>query len=68
GELAKVYTKFFRAQTEKSAAGGLGLGMAIVKNIIEGHNGTIDIVSQRRVGTTVSITLPKRPLESEKST
>jgi signal transduction histidine kinase len=65
GELAKVYTKFFRAQTDKSVVGGLGLGLAIVKNIIEGHNGTIDIVSQTKVGTTVSITLPKQPLKSE---
>lgn len=59
GELKKVYTKFFRAQTEKSVVGGLGLGMAIVKNIVEGHNGAIDIVSQRKVGTTVTVTLPK---------
>ena len=59
GELDKIYTKFFRAQTEKSVVGGLGLGMTIVKNIIEGHNGTVDIVSQRKVGTTVTVTLPK---------
>ena len=59
GELEKIYTKFFRAQTEKAVVGGLGLGMAIVKNIIESHNGTIDIVSQRKVGTTVTVTLPK---------
>lgn len=58
-ELSQIYKKFFRAQTEKSGAGGLGLGMAIVKNIIESHNGTIDIVSQRSVGTTVTIALPK---------
>ena len=64
GELKKIYTKFFRAQTDKSAVGGLGLGMSIVKNIIEGHNGTIDIVSQRKVGTTVTVTLPKQPLLS----
>jgi len=59
GELDKIYTKFFRAQTEESVVGGLGLGMTIVKNIIEGHNGTVDIVSQRKVGTTVTVTLPK---------
>lgn len=57
-ELQQIYKKFFRAQTEKSSVGGLGLGMAIVKSIIESHNGTIDIVSQRGVGTTVTITLP----------
>jgi signal transduction histidine kinase len=67
GELEKIYTKFFRAQTEGSVVGGLGLGMAIVKNIIESHNGTIDIVSQRKVGTTVTVTLPKQLSLSEKN-
>lgn len=59
GELKNIYKKFFRAQTEKALVGGLGLGMSIVKNIVDGHNGSIDIVSQRKVGTTVTITLPK---------
>lgn len=58
-ELKLIYKKFYRGQTEKLTVGGLGLGMAIVKNIVEGHNGTIDIVSQRKVGTTVTVTLPK---------
>lgn len=58
-EIRYVYNKFFRAQTEKSIVGGLGLGMAIVKNIVESHNGTIDIISQKKVGTTVTVALPK---------
>ncbi|MFC1779919.1 sensor histidine kinase [Thermodesulfobacteriota bacterium] len=58
-ELRQVYKKFFRAQTEKSAVSGLGLGMAIVKNIVESHKGTIDVVSQKGVGTTVTVALPK---------
>jgi two-component system phosphate regulon sensor histidine kinase PhoR len=58
-EVKQIFKKFFRAETEKSVVGGLGLGMAIVKNIIDGHDGTIDIVSQRKVGTTVTVTLPK---------
>lgn len=58
-ELTQVYNKFFRAQSEKSVVGGLGLGMAIVKNIIESHKGMIDIVSQRKVGTTVTVALPR---------
>lgn len=58
-ELGQIYNKFFRAHTEKSVVGGLGLGMAIVKNIVESHNGTIDIVSQRQVGTTVTVSFPK---------
>ena len=58
-ELRQIYNKFFRAQTEKTVFSGLGLGMAIVKNIVESHDGTIDIVSQRKVGTTVTVAFPK---------
>jgi len=58
-ELKYIYNKFYRAQSDKSHVGGLGLGMAIVKNLIESHNGTIDVVSRRKVGTTVTVALPK---------
>jgi signal transduction histidine kinase len=58
-ELRQIYNKFFRAQTEKTVVSGLGLGMAIVKNIVESHDGTIDIISQRKVGTTVTVAFPK---------
>ncbi len=34
--------------------------MAIVKNIVDGHSGKVDVVSQRNVGTTVTVTLPKK--------
>lgn len=58
-EIGRIYDKFFRAETKKATVGGLGLGMAIVKNIIDSHNGAIDIVSHRKVGTTVTVSLPR---------
>lgn len=58
-EVKQIYNKFFRAQNEKSIAGGLGLGMAIVKNIIDSHSGTIDVVSKKNIGTTVTFALNK---------
>jgi len=58
-ELKLIYRKFFRAKPKKTYVEGLGLGMTIVKNIIEGHGGRIDIASQTKVGTTVTITLPQ---------
>ena len=36
----------------------MGLGLGIVKNIIESHNGTIKCVSKMKKGTTFSIVLP----------
>jgi len=49
-----VFKPFFT----KGKAGGTGLGMAIVKNIVEGHRGAIDVDSEEGVGATFTITLP----------
>ena len=38
---------------------GMGLGLGIVKNIVESHKGTIRCVSKIKKGTTFTITLPK---------
>lgn len=40
--------------------GGTGLGMAIVKSIVETHGGSIEIESRPQAGTEVSFTLPLR--------
>ncbi len=51
--LKKIWTPFF---TTKDTGTGLGLG--IVKNIIEAHNGTIMITNEETKGANVEITLP----------
>jgi len=38
---------------------GTGLGMALVKQVVDGHRGTIDIDSQRGVGTTMQLQIPR---------
>ena len=53
----EVKQKIFEPKfTTKSS--GMGLGLGIVKNIIESHNGTIKCVSKMKKGTTFSIVLP----------
>ncbi len=51
--LKKIWTPFF---TTKDTGTGLGLG--IVKNMIEAHNGTITIANMKRNGANVEIKLP----------
>jgi signal transduction histidine kinase len=53
----KVFNKFYRVNRMPKVK-GLGLGLYIVKKIIENHNGKIEIESVWGKGTTVKITLP----------
>jgi signal transduction histidine kinase len=55
----RVYDKFYRADTSDTAVRGLGLGMSIVKQIIDDHDGTILIDSKLSEGTSVCFTLPR---------
>ena len=54
--LARIYEPFYSA----SGHGGTGLGLLIVKNIIEAHGGTMSVESAEGKGSTFSIRIPKR--------
>jgi PAS domain S-box-containing protein len=56
-ELGKVFDRFFRADTSGKIP-GTGLGMTIVKEIVELHGGQVSLSSERGVGTTVTLWLP----------
>lgn len=58
-EKAKLFTKFFRASNVmRMQTEGSGLGLFIVKNIIEKHGGQVEVNSQEGKGTEISFTLP----------
>jgi signal transduction histidine kinase len=51
---ARIFEPFFSS----SEMGGTGLGMAIVKSIIEAHRGTVSFTSEPKKGTTFRVCLP----------
>lgn len=57
-EQARIFTRFFRAENaRKMDPNGIGLGLYIVKNVIEMHGGTIRLESREGEGTTIYFTL-----------
>ena len=57
-QLERIFDKFYRANVNNPAFQGLGLGMSIVKEIIETHGGEIKVESALGEGTLVHFTLP----------
>ncbi len=64
-QVEKVFDKFYRADGSNAAVPGLGLGMSIVKGIIESHGGEIWVESELGQGTRVSFVLPLELPEAE---
>lgn len=61
-DLPFVFERFYKAdksRTRKTARTGNGLGLAIAKNIIHAHDGTIKVTSKLHEGTTFTIRLPQ---------
>jgi len=57
-QVEKVFDKFYRVDASDTAIEGTGLGMTVVKHIVEAHGGTIRIESEFGKGTTVKFTIP----------
>jgi two-component system, OmpR family, sensor histidine kinase CiaH len=58
-DLPHVTEAFFRADTARTAHEGSGLGLSIVSEIVQAHNGKLIIESELGKGTKVLVTLPE---------
>jgi signal transduction histidine kinase len=58
-EKQRIFEAFFRVGEEhRAGASGAGLGLAIVRDLVERHKGTISVESDKGKGSTFSIHLP----------
>lgn len=60
GDLANIFDRFYRTDSSRhSEAGGSGIGLSIVKKIVEDHGGRVWVSSKEGEGTTMSFALRK---------
>lgn len=59
-ELPHIWTRLYRGDKSRSTR-GLGLGLSLVKAIVEAHGGTVEVASSPGAGARFSLRLPATP-------
>ena len=58
GQRQHVFERFTRLDDARTSTGGAGLGLAIVRDIVQRHHGTITIDPDHHPGSRLIVTLP----------
>jgi signal transduction histidine kinase/ligand-binding sensor domain-containing protein/AraC-like DNA-binding protein len=66
-DMPHIFDRFYKAKKGRSDAEGTGIGLAIVKDMVELHNGRIEVQSTLGVGTAFTVFLPFRKNSSQES-
>jgi signal transduction histidine kinase/ligand-binding sensor domain-containing protein/DNA-binding response OmpR family regulator len=57
-DIYSIFDRFYQGEEKSSVQQGSGIGLHLVKNLVELHHGTIEVESNPNVQTTFKITLP----------
>lgn len=57
-ELPHIFERFYKSHRSSGDRSGFGLGLSITKNIVEIHNGTVEVQSAVGEGSTFTVRLP----------
>ncbi|MDP2401296.1 MAG: ATP-binding protein, partial [Actinomycetota bacterium] len=59
-DLPRIFERFYRVDRARSrASGGTGLGLALVRHVIERSDGSVEVSSEPGGGSTFTVTLPR---------
>ena len=63
--IPKLFQEFYRAKNAKALdEAGTGLGLTIVRDLVDRYGGRVDVRSQEGEGTTFTVRLPLAPAAS----
>ena len=57
-ELPRIFDRLFRGDTSRTER-GLGLGLSLVKAVVEAHGGTVGVESEPGRGSVFTVRLPR---------
>ncbi len=68
-ELPRIFERFYRTDASRSSStGGSGIGLSIVKKVVEDHNGTVWASSKEGEGTCIHILMKKNKKQGKAET